>query len=74
MPSTSQYVIDELSKFLPDVDDGSTCQYLRDHGYKLERDWTWTKPGTTLEDMTAEEYLCLQYLVEEWDFGGLNVQ
>jgi hypothetical protein len=55
-------------------DDGP-MRYLLDHGYWLTNRWTWLKPGiATLEQMTQDEYDCLAFMVQEWDFGGLEPQ
>jgi hypothetical protein len=63
--------IEEL--FHDGVSDAGPIKYLTDAGYTLSKDWTWSKPGVThLWQMTPEEQVCMQFLFEEWDFGGLE--
>lgn len=47
--------------------------YLEAAGY-VEVGGAWRpKPGVEdLEDMTSEEWACMRYLMEEWDFGLLR--
>jgi hypothetical protein len=72
VPSTSQEILDEAATFLPEVDDHEACKYLQEHGYTLTREWDWKKDGVDYYGaMTREEYICLVYLCEEWDYGGL---
>lgn len=55
------------------IDDQGPMRFLRDAGYTLNRDWTWSRPGVTdLEQMTRDEFDCLLFLAHEWDFGGLT--
>ena len=48
---------------------------LEGAGYKLV-DGAWEpKPGVEdLEDMTDDEWTCMAYLIEEWDFGALTTE
>lgn len=52
--------------------DRTAIAYLEEKGYELTKDWLWKPPvGITYESMSEEEYRHIQYLIEEWDFGGL---
>jgi hypothetical protein len=77
MPSAHPDLWAEVRAFLPEIDgdegsDHACLHYLRDAGYTLNRDWTWSKPGVTdVGQMTRQEFACLLFLVHEWDFGAL---
>ena len=43
--------------------------FLMDAGFKFHRDWTWTAPD---REITDKEFRALQYLIDEWDFGGIR--
>ena len=45
--------------------------YLKNRGYVLTNNLSWTAPFPS-RPATNEELLCVRYLQEEWDFGGLN--
>lgn len=45
--------------------------HLRAQGYRLERDWTWTRPSAIL-DPSDRDLSAITYLIDEWDYGGLN--
>ena len=67
----SEYIEQEFG--CPMSDEGP-MKFLEDAGYVLRGDWFWkAKPGvTTYGDMTKKEYLCMIFLCQEWDFGGLG--
>lgn len=51
-------------------DDGNACRFLEAAGYKLRPEWLWDlPPGKTEDQVTAEEYEAMAYLVWEWDYG-----
>ena len=59
-------------RFGDPVSDEGPIRYLRQAGYTLNRDWTWSKPGVeALGQMTRDEFDCLLFLIHEWDFGPL---
>ena len=51
-----------------------TIKYLEEAGYKLTKGWLWEpKLGvTTLGGMTRDEFECLMFLIDDWDFGSLS--
>lgn len=52
--------------------DQAAMKHLRDAGYVLTRQWTWTiPPGRAATDTDRSAVL---YLVDEWDFGGFAPQ
>lgn len=49
-------------------DSETAIEFLRERGYVLHEDWTWTTESNT---QTDEELDAIAYLIEEYDFGGL---
>lgn len=47
----------------------NAVKYLEDRGFKLNRNWTWTAPDRFL---STEESMAIDYLILEWDFGGIE--
>jgi hypothetical protein len=45
--------------------------YLEDRGYILTRRWTWIQPES-IETPSPEDNKAINYLVWEWDWGGLD--
>lgn len=73
MPQASDELRAEMERMFGDpVDDNGPQEFLRKRGWTLNRDWTWSKPGETLQSMPQDEYLCVLFLVHEWDFGGVR--
>lgn len=77
MPQTSPEVIDRMYELFPDADgdfDTLAQGYLEDRGFTLGRDFFWIAPPHYREwiDLLQDEQLCIIYLIEEWDFGGVH--
>lgn len=51
-------------------DDSNATAFLTDRGYKLTREWEWVLP-TPDHVPTEDEIDAINYMVEEWDYGGL---
>jgi hypothetical protein len=51
--------------------DRQAAEYLKRQGYVLHRDWHWTLP-TPEHEMTGKEEDAVLYLIEEWDWGGVD--
>ena len=55
------------------VGEDKAMKHLEGRGYKLLRSWYWRPPpGVTLETMSLDDYEAMKFLVDEWDFGGLE--
>lgn len=50
-------------------DDSYAQQYLKNMGYRLNRDWTWTPPAG--REPTRMELDAIAFLINEWDMGGV---
>tara|TARA_Y100000815_G_scaffold147136_1_gene133103 strand:+ start:270 stop:554 length:285 start_codon:yes stop_codon:yes gene_type:complete len=73
MPQAAADLSDRINARFGSIDDSGPMKFLTDAGYRLRRDFFWeAKPGVTSNsDMTDDEWECLLFLVQEWDFGGL---
>lgn len=50
--------------------DGNAQKYLCDRGWTLLTTWQWREP-TPGYSPTPEEISAINYLMWEWDFGGI---
>ena len=76
MPQASDELTKKVQEYFKNDPEGcldSHCsEYLIEQGYKEDRFQWHPKPGVkTVEDMTQQEYDCMRYLIDEWDWGGL---
>lgn len=72
MPSASDEQHKLMEKWFGDpVDERGPIAFLQSHGYVLRRDWHWTKP-TPSHTISDDEWECLKFLCDEWDFGGVK--
>lgn len=51
--------------------DGDVTAFLEQRGYTLTRAWDWKLPQPD-HVVTEMEYLCLTYMVDEWDYGWIE--
>lgn len=74
MPQASDELRARMMERFGEIDECRPMQFLIDAGYVLTREWTWKpKPGIRIFfDMTPEEFDCMKFLVDEWDFGWLE--
>lgn len=71
MPQTTEAMnVLMRSWFGSGTDETGPIEFLESHGYVLTRDWLWRLP-TPAHTVNREEYACIRFLVEEWDFGGI---
>lgn len=75
MPQTSEEVqqaIDVLlgkdEEYMQDV---LAERFLSKRGWKLLMNWTWQLPKPDYQP-DKDQLLCVQYLIEEWDYGGIE--
>lgn len=75
MPQASDELRGRMRAKFGSIDEAGPMKFLTDAGYTLTRAWTWTpKPGvTSWAGVTYEEGECIDFLIYEWDFGGLEV-
>jgi hypothetical protein len=77
MPSCSPELEKQIQELFPNDKDleASCLRFLKSQGYKLRRDWQWDAPEKVYApaDMTRAENLCVNYMIDEWDFGGVVI-
>lgn len=66
----------ELDKWARDkfggIDDAPVIAFLKGEGFTLTRGWEWKKAGITEWNQLTDDQKCaINFLVGEWDFGGL---
>lgn len=73
MPQASKDLRDLMRKRFGDTDLFGPAYFLEDAGYKITTGYLWEpKPGVkSYGDMTQDELDWLDFLCEEWDYGGL---
>ena len=59
-PNTSDQLMQDVS---------AEC-FLKKRGWVLTDKWAWIMPQPSHQP-DEDELLCVQYLIEEWDFGGI---
>ncbi len=52
------------------ISDGPPTAFLVARGWTLLKDWTW-RPPTPEHFVGEKEELCIRFLVDEWDYGGI---
>jgi hypothetical protein len=67
MPQASE----ELRSYWGGVDDEPAISHLEDAGFILTPHWTWIKPNPDYS-LTERDRKAILFLIEEWDFGGLE--
>lgn len=68
MPSTS----DELRAEWPGGDTQATA-HLTAKGFELTKEWLWIMPYRHYR-LTMRDSRAIQYMIEEWDYGGLAAE
>ena len=51
--------------------DMNAMAFLKSAGFELHRDWVWRHPER--KTPTEQELDAAIYLIEEWDFGGIEI-
>lgn len=74
MPQSTDELRNKITDRFGGIDDGGPTEFLLRAGYELTKEWQWKpKAGVaSYNNMTQEEYDCLRFLIEEWDYGGLT--
>jgi hypothetical protein len=53
--------------------DNEAISYLEGQGFTLTKQWDWIKP-TADHAISEREGSAIDYLIDEWDFGGVVFQ
>lgn len=68
MPSASPELRDQIIKEFGTTDDFEICLELERRGFQLGKDWCWRRGRVP----SANDWLLINFLVEEWDYGGYD--
>jgi hypothetical protein len=68
MPQATDELRDKMRTHFGSMDTHGPQKYLEDKGYKLTKDWRWQKPDP-LAATPLFELDCIDFLIEEWDYG-----
>ena len=52
-------------------DDTEAVAFLEERGFSIGPYWTWRRP-TPDHDLTVREADAIDYLADEWDWGGVE--
>lgn len=69
MPTASDELRSVITQWFGGIEDYPVVKFLESHGFTLTRQWFWIKPVPS-HHTSPIEYTCLQFLVDEWDYGG----
>ena len=61
---------DELRAQWDGPDDSKARTYLAQRGFRLTESWEWIPPKG--QEVTDEDLSAIDFMVQEWDFGGLK--
>lgn len=72
MPTASDELRGKMKEYFGDsIDDWGPTKYLREQGHQDTRQWTWKlRPGLTWETLPQKDRDCINFLCDEWDWGG----
>lgn len=74
MPQASSELQAEMEKRFGSLDTEGPEGYLKARGWRLNRDWTWSKKGTdNVGQVPRDEFDCILFLVHEWDYNDTGV-
>lgn len=72
MPTASDDLRDKMMKWFGSIDLGGPEQFMLSRGYTLTKDWFWIPP-VPYHTISKEEFECMIFLQQEWDYGGLQI-
>jgi len=70
MPAASEELANLIIKWFGSISDRGPYKFLHSHGFRLTEHYLWVKPSRSYT-LSDDEWYCLKFLVDEWDFGGL---
>lgn len=75
MPSTTDALRNRMDELFGDpIDDAGPISYLEKRGFYLTPAFEWCLPSDvgSWAEMSPDEKDCMNFLCDEWDFGGLE--
>ena len=70
MPEATERLREAMRSRFGTIDAGPPQRYLEERGFVLLPNWCWEAPSLK-HPLTDNEEECLEFLFQEWDFGGL---
>lgn len=70
MPQATDELRDFARSEFGSIDLSGPQRLLESRGFKLTDDWRWERPAPDYY-ITQLEFKCLDFLIQEWDYGGL---
>lgn len=75
MPQATDELRAKIVARFGSIDCGPVVDWLRARGFTLTPDWLWDLPVSRATNgsmnLTDEECDAINFLVDEWDFGGV---
>jgi len=75
MPQATDELRNEMERLFSDpVSDRGPIAFLQKAGYRMTKGFEWRPPEGVNKwtDLTRDQQLCIAFLCDEWDFGGLK--
>lgn len=75
MPQATDELRNEMERLFGDpVDDQGPIAFLQKAGFSLTGQYEWRPPEGVKHwsELTDDQRLCIDFLCDEWDFGGLT--
>jgi hypothetical protein len=74
MPQASEELRAKMEEYFGDpIDTAGPIKFLIDAGYDLTNDFMWQpKLEKRASGSTEKELECINFLIDEWDFGGIT--
>lgn len=77
MPSASDELREKMKEYFPEdekkwsfVDEGPSLKFLLSHGWEVVEEMNgYIRVPSDEAAISEKEWLCAQYLKDEWDFG-----
>lgn len=73
MPQASSEDREWAEQKFGSIDNYTIEKWLVEQGFTLNRDWTWVPPRP-YPQLTQDEKRAIVFLIDEWDYGGLNYE
>ena len=75
MPQASEKDRAWARKKFGGITDSTIVDWLQSQGYVLNEAWQWRlPPGTNQKNMPKDEVRAIVFLMDEWDYGGLEIK
>ena len=74
MPQASDELRAKMKAYFHDgIDTAGPIKFLTNAGYELTNDFCWQPtPEKCKTGATVMEIECINFLIDEWDFGGIT--